>query len=1111
MRQANAFSSWDFSEQGQWGIMEGVTFPMHRTTLNQIVLDELTVNDGAIAYEPTFAPHTSAYSSRVTGEVDSVTVSVYSSSSRVSVSIDGEVANSKDIDLNPGHNTIVIAVSTNVAVPGAATNPFATTYTLQIIREDGIDYPHRITTAPQLAAIGTAPYALSNNYELMNDLDLTGVSWNPIGDGGQPFTGTFEGNRHVIRNMTVAGSNDDAGLFAASSGTIRNIGLEDASVSGGNRVGGLVGSNSGSISNAYVKGNVAGDEHVGGLVGLNSGAANVSYTYAAALVSGADHTGGLIGETAAGVVSASYWDTEISSLLMSGGGEGKTTADMQLANTYSGWDFASTWAIMNGATYPMFIRHFDAVKLQALSATSTDAVLTWNPAVFTSAQGSYDLSADRYIDTVTITANPADSDTTVTIGAAESASTQVAVTAGSNAILIRTTGINGKPDGAYVLTIDVPAPGVTGLDVPPVGYYGIGDALTFTVSYEDDVDVVNTPEIPITIGEGADATTVYATYAGQPVGERNKLIFTYVVQEGLVHSNDIAIGTDIQLPDGAAIHAAATTVAVPLDLPATTTTGIIIDSVRPEITVSQQPASTVMTNGPVTVTAATDGTGSDITVTKWSQGLRTADYFSTGGDLLTGDSFQATANGTYSVYAEDEAGNEAVAQITISNIRRPSSSSGGGMPPEPAPERPIPPAGPKVILDSSGGISVLIDSSSIVKETLEDGTNIEHVVLTDEIVEQVLDLLGKAQRSFVAVVIDDSERAVRVQFPGASLAKVKDAYPNTVFQVRLNSSSYQLQANALNPRPQTKHVNVLLAKVAGQEKERLKQVANNAGLKLISDAVGDKVTVSAGGQTAEVRDIGNTYVIRTIVPYEDISSERFTAVLYDPATRALSFVPAVTATRADGRLEVSIKAPHNGIYAIMASGKRSFSDLNGHWAKADVELLASKLIVSGVSGTEFAPGRSITRAEFTALLVRAVGLKIERTAGSVNFDDVSEDDWFAPVIKAGVEAGLVRGISKDEFAPDNPITREQMAVMFNNAFSFLGYPEVDAEYAPIVLDKFDDNADISAWAKSAVAQSVAAGIIRGTTGDAIAPSEATTRAQAVVMLRRFLQVVEFMD
>ncbi|RED85123.1 S-layer homology domain-containing protein [Cohnella phaseoli] len=1112
MKSAASFNSlWDFSEQGQWGIVEGMTFPMHRTTLDQIVVDELTVNDGAIAYEPAFAPHTSTYSSRVTGEVDRVTVSVYSSSGRMNVSIGGEDTDSKVISLIPGENNVNIAVSTDVTVPGADTDPFEAIYTLQVIRENGTDYRHRITTASQLAAIGAASYELSDSYELMNDLDLTGLNWDPIGDTGQPFTGTFEGNRYIIRNLNVAGSHDDAGLFAASSGTIQNIGLENASVSGGGRVGGLVGNNSGTISNAYVKGSVVGDEQVGGLIGFNGGTATVEYTYAAGHVSGTDHTGGLIGESSAGMATASYWDAEVGGLNASGGGEGKTTADMQLENTYSGWDFAGTWAMINGTTYPMFNRHIDNLKLQALAATPNAGVLSWNPAVFVPDQGAYVLAADRYIKTVYVAANPADSNTTVTIGAVESASTQVAVTPGSNAILIGTKGINGQPNGAYRLTVEVPAPELTGLVVPPSRYYGIGDALTFTVSYEGDIDVVNTPVIPVTIGEGADATTVYAAYVGQPAGERNKLIFTYVVQEGLVHSTDIAVGTHIQLPGGAGINAAATTVAVPLALPAAATTGIMIDSVRPEIMLTQQPASMVTTNSPVTVTATLDGTGSDIAAAKWAEGARAADYFATDGQLLSGGSFQVAANGTYSVYAIDEAGNEAVAQIAISNIRQPSNGSGSSGNSGAAPEPSTPSTGPALTIDSDGGITLRVDPSSIVKEKLEDGTIVEHVALTDEVMGRVLELLGKARKPFVTVVIGDSGQAVQTQFSWSSLAKVKSAYPDTVFKVELNASSYELPVKVLNPGAQATHVNVFISKVVGQEKERLEQAASSAGHKLIGDALDYRVTVSVDGKETEVRELGGTYRVRGIVLNEGIPAKQMTAVLYDPATRTFSFVPAVTATRVDGKREIAIKVSHNSIYALLETGSRSFSDLDGHWAKGAVELLAAKLIVSGVSDTDFAPGDLITRAEFTALLVRALGLQVEPTSGSGHFVDVAKEDWFAPVVDAGVRAGLIKGLSKDKFAPGVRITREQMAVMFGNALALVGHSAMDADRVATALDRFEDNAGVSAWARSAVAQSLAAGIVTGMTEDAIAPSAAATRAQAAVMLRRFLQYVKFMD
>lgn len=1208
MKSAASFGSWTFDPQSSWGILEGISYPMHRTTLNQILLEELSVNDGAVAFAPAFSADTLTYSSRVSGETDSVTVSVYTSSSHITTSINGMVTDSRVIPLLPINNTVNIHVSTDVSVPGVAANPLQLDYTLDIIRENGATYPHRITTASRLADIGNAHYTLDASYELMNDLDLSEFLWEPIGTNSQPFTGTFEGNGHVIRNLTVSGAADDSGLFGESSGTIRNIGLEGAAVSGGARVGGLVGSNSGTVSNAYVKGNVSGDEQVGGLIGLNSGAATVEFTYAAALVSGSGSIGGLIGEDAGGAVTASYWDNELGPLAVSGGGEGKSTADMYLSDTYSGWFVSGTWSILNGSTYPMFTDHFEAVKLQTLSVTAADGAFSWTPAAFLANQGRYSLLADRYVQSADIDATPAHAATAVTVGAAASAPAQVDLTAGSNEIVITTSHPGGAPQGEYRLMIEVPAPEITALDIPAAGYYRAGDALTFTVSYEGNVEVTGVPTIPVVIGDGADATTVYAAYAGHAPGELNKLIFTYAVQAGLMHTTDIAIGSHIQLDGGAQIHAASTTVPVPLALPAATTTGITVDSVVPDITLTQQPADTVVTNPPVTVTAAIDGTGSAVNAAKWAAGSRDEAYFASGGQALTVDSFEATANGTYTVYAVDEAGNssvamidianiasglpqislshsptrsarsvtvtvvadvqgaanalaalswqpgshteadfvggtvgtdimtdgqfivnangvytvyardaagnEAVAEITISNIGRTSTDSDdpGVIAPGGEPEQPTPSTGPAVQMNADGGVSIVFDSAHIANITLEDGAIAEQAVLTEELFERLLELLGEAQKPVVTVVIDDSGQAVRVQLPAASLSEVKDAYPDAVFETAPNDSRYLLPVNALNLGQHMSHIYITVSKAAGQTKAQLEQAAAAAGLHPASVAVAFKVTASDGRQTLDIGDSGNAaHIVRAITLDESAAGDRFTAVLYNPATQTLSFAPAVVSARADGRREMSILSPYNGIYAVMNTGNRSFSDMRGHWAQAHVELLASKLIVSGISATQFAPDATITRAEFTALLVRALGLSGGQTAADTAFADVSGEDWFAAAVAAAVKAGLVSGVSDHAFAPGRTITREQMAVMLSNALTLLGYPAITAEQAAAALDTFGDSADISPWARPAVAQASAAGIILGTEDGAVAPSEPATRAQAAVMLRRFLQHVRFID
>ena len=150
---------------------------------------------------------------------------------------------------------------------------------------------------------------LNGNYALATSLDASSVTgWIPLGtDGaGNPqnnffgFAGVFTGLGNTISNLTVnIGSNDYAGLFGFSTGSIQNIGLVGVSVGGsGSIVGGLVGSNGGTVANAYATGTVSisgGAFGIGGLVGIN--AATVTGTSATDAVAGTGTAiGGLVGQ-----------------------------------------------------------------------------------------------------------------------------------------------------------------------------------------------------------------------------------------------------------------------------------------------------------------------------------------------------------------------------------------------------------------------------------------------------------------------------------------------------------------------------------------------------------------------------------------------------------------------------------------------------------------------------------------------------------------------------------------------------------------------------------------------------------------------------------------------
>lgn len=181
---------------------------------------------------------------------------------------------------------------------------------------------------------------------------------------------------------------------------------------------------------------------------------------------------------------------------------------------------------------------------------------------------------------------------------------------------------------------------------------------------------------------------------------------------------------------------------------------------------------------------------------------------------------------------------------------------------------------------------------------------------------------------------------------------------------------------------------------------------------------------------------------------------------------------------------------------------KTFADLAGHWAKQDIETMLAKGLVAGVSATEFAPDRTVTRAEFAALLVRALGIQYAPGLRG-SFTDVPGDAWYAAVVAAAAQNGLVGGYSATGFGPEDPITREQMAAMVVHAFNYAGkgVTLTDAEVSA-QLARFTDAPAISPWARASVAGTVTKGIVKGRTATAIVPQGTATRAEAAVMILR---------
>lgn len=167
-----------------------------------------------------------------------------------------------------------------------------------------------------------------------------------------------------------------------------------------------------------------------------------------------------------------------------------------------------------------------------------------------------------------------------------------------------------------------------------------------------------------------------------------------------------------------------------------------------------------------------------------------------------------------------------------------------------------------------------------------------------------------------------------------------------------------------------------------------------------------------------------------------------------------------------------------------------FGDLpESYWASASINKLCGLGIVNGYPDGTFRPDSNITRAEFVSILVKAMDLEAENNGES--FEDIP-GHWAENDMITAASLGIISGFDNSSFRPDDPITREQLAVIAAKA----------AGLQTIAGDtNFADNDKISSWAKASVLAAVSANLLKGYPADnTFRPQNNTTRAEAVSLM-----------
>ena len=168
------------------------------------------------------------------------------------------------------------------------------------------------------------------------------------------------------------------------------------------------------------------------------------------------------------------------------------------------------------------------------------------------------------------------------------------------------------------------------------------------------------------------------------------------------------------------------------------------------------------------------------------------------------------------------------------------------------------------------------------------------------------------------------------------------------------------------------------------------------------------------------------------------------------------------------------------------------------WYHEAVDYALDNGLMSGVSGREFAPGSTLTRAMVAQMLYSLEG---KPAAGSADFADVAEGAWYADAISWAAGEGIVSGYG-DTFGPNDPITREQLAAILYRYAQNEGYKTSQSGKG---TEGYLDASSISSYAVKAMDWAVNAGLLSGKGNNTLAPTAGATRAEVAQIFMNFCE------
>jgi len=281
--------------------------------------------------------------------------------------------------------------------------------------------------------------------------------------------------------------------------------------------------------------------------------------------------------------------------------------------------------------------------------------------------------------------------------------------------------------------------------------------------------------------------------------------------------------------------------------------------------------------------------------------------------------------------------------------------------------------------------------------------------------------------------------------------------------------------------------------------EELKKLTQNGAEYNPVNAYNFEVEEISGGNRNKVSKFNKKVAIEVKYNPDGINENLLGLYTFNEETGMWEYIRAAKHDKEGNSFKAELE--HFSKYAVIEF-KRQYADISQTYDEAQnaISILSAKHIVDGINATQYAPKKELTRAEFTTMIVRALGIDLVKYKGS--FVDVADGAWYTEYIEAAYKAGIVSGVGGRKFDPNSKITREQMAIMVTNAYEYIDN-KLEAS-----SDRFADDSSISDWASEYVYKARAAGLIEGVGQNRFNPKGDANRADAAVIILKLITKLE---